>query len=364
MARNLTSNHSDFPSDQAAILQDLARNGAADEASMYGYTSMASNVQSNGAAPSQEYSFSDAYPTTALSNSYQDMDDPAALLESLAAFEHPAGNNARNAVSNDHFASLLQAAATAGGAEIAHAEGNEHDNGGQTGQSDAYGFFRRTFDPEPRPKRKRAARGLSNGEVNAEDDRRSHSLSPNKRRKKTPLPEDPDQLAREREIWGSEEDEAEDDNVSVSEHSFQHIPISTANARKIGVHSAAALFRRPSAASKKYARKFRPSSCEVELTPPIGAPMSRLFTSLELDPEIFLEMQNAAKIYMLDPNHPERRQETVGSKGKRDPDMVKLRLFATVRAFLEDENWGEKCFGTSAEGGTKRKLKWPTDASK
>jgi hypothetical protein len=92
--------------------------------------------------------------------------------------------------------------------------------------------------------------------------------------------------------------------------------------------------------------------------------MSRLFTSLELGPEVFLEMQNAAKIYMLDENHPQRREECVGSKGKRDPDMVKLRLFATVKSFLEDENWGEKCFGASAEGGMERKLKWPADASK
>jgi hypothetical protein len=256
MAPDITSNHSDFPSDQAAILRDLARNGAADEASMYGFTDMGSNMQSNGANPSQEYSFSDTYPTTGLSTSYQDMDDSAALLGSLAAFEHPPSNDAPTSVSNDHFASLLRAAETAEGAEIARTEGShEEDNAAQTGQSDAYGFFKRTFDPEPRPKRKRTARGR-NCEVDAEqEDGRSYGLVSNKRRKKSPPPEDPDLLAREREIWGPESPEGEEDNtVSAPEDSFQQPQVSTTAARALGVHSAAALFRRPSKASKKYTR--------------------------------------------------------------------------------------------------------------
>lgn len=40
----------DFPAEQAAILRDLARNGAADEASVYGYADVGSNGQSNGTA--------------------------------------------------------------------------------------------------------------------------------------------------------------------------------------------------------------------------------------------------------------------------------------------------------------------------
>jgi hypothetical protein len=256
MAPDITSNHSDFPSDQAAILRDLARNGAADEASMYGYTDMGSNMQSNGADPSLEYSFSDAYPTTGLSNSYQDMDDSAALLGSLAAFEHPPSNNARTSVSNDHFASLLRAAETAGGVEIAQAEGShEQDSTAQSGQSDTYGFFKRTFEPDARPKRKRTARGR-NSEIDAEqEEAQSYGLVSNKRRKKSLPPDDPDQLAREREIWGPESPEDEQDNdVSSPEEIVQQPQISTATARALGVHSAAALFRRPSKASKKYTR--------------------------------------------------------------------------------------------------------------
>src|SRR5271169_5056324 len=62
-------------------------------------------------------SFTD--PRIGLLQSQQDLDltDPAALLESLANFEHPPVSNTQ--ISNDHFASLLQAAATAGGQEAA-----------------------------------------------------------------------------------------------------------------------------------------------------------------------------------------------------------------------------------------------------
>lgn len=39
--------------------------------------------------------------------------------------------------------------------------------------------------------------------------------------------------------------------------------------------------------------------------------------------------------------------------------MVKLKLFACVKSFLEDEGWGLRCFAEDAEGGKFRKLKWP-----
>ena len=264
MATDISNHQSDFPSDQAAILQDLARNGAADEANMYGYADMGSNIQSNGANPSQEYSFSDAYPIAGLPNSYQDMDDGTALLESLAAFEHPCTNDARTSVSNsnDHFASLLQAAATAEGAEIAHAEASsEQHNAGHIEVADDYGFFKRTFPPEPRTKRNRRGRDIEGIEPSAEsEDGCGYGLVPNKRRNKTRSPESPGQLAREREIWGPEEDEDKTDNeVSVADDTFQQTPLSTAEARALGVHSAAALFRRASKASEKYARMLNPS---------------------------------------------------------------------------------------------------------
>ncbi|KAI8938080.1 hypothetical protein NX059_005751 [Plenodomus lindquistii] len=100
------------------------------------------------------------------------------------------------------------------------------------------------------------------------------------------------------------------------------------DARAAGVHSAAALFRRSSErSSRKYTRP----------------PMSKLFMSLQLSPEDFLQLQAQAKAYMLDTTHPER-QSCVGNRGKGDTDMVKLRLFNCVRDFLNDKA-GEQFFG-------------------
>lgn len=87
--------------------------------------------------------------------------------------------------------------------------------------------------------------------------------------------------------------------------------------------------------------------------------MSKIFTSLELTPEQFLHLQGAAKTYMLDENYPERSQ-SVGTKSRGDADMIKLKLFECVRCFLEDEGWGERCFGANAPLAESRKLKWPS----
>jgi hypothetical protein len=76
--------------------------------------------------------------------------------------------------------------------------------------------------------------------------------------------------------------------------------------------------------------------------------MSKLFVSLQLAPENFLQLQAQAKAYMLDPEHPER-QACVGNRGKGDTDLVKLRLFGCVKDFLVD-GAGERFFGVGAEG--------------
>ncbi len=86
--------------------------------------------------------------------------------------------------------------------------------------------------------------------------------------------------------------------------------------------------------------------------------MSKLFTSLELTAENFLHLQAAAKAYMLDERYPER-SDCVGNRGRGDTDMVKLKLFGCVKAFLEDEGWGNRCFSEQSEGGELRRLKWP-----
>ncbi|KAJ4366650.1 hypothetical protein N0V95_000151 [Ascochyta clinopodiicola] len=137
------------------------------------------------------------------------------------------------------------------------------------------------------------------------------------------------------------------------------------DARAAGVHSAAALFRRTSSlTTRKYTRP----------------PMSKLFMSLNITPENFIALQALAKMYMLSPAHPER-QSCVGSRGKGDTDMVKLRLFNCVRDFLADGGVGEQFFGEHVEkpgerenselaavlgeeGGRGEKLVWPKDGNK
>ncbi|PYH94785.1 hypothetical protein BO71DRAFT_378871 [Aspergillus ellipticus CBS 707.79] len=123
---------------------------------------------------------------------------------------------------------------------------------------------------------------------------------------------------------------------------------SLSDARAVGLHSAAALFRQPSG-NKKYTRP----------------PMSKLFASLELSPENFLYLQAAAKAYMLDDHHPERR-DCVGQRGKGDTEMVKLRLWNCVRNFLEAEGHGERFFGENVvnEGLGPRTYIWPRDQQK
>ncbi|KAL1997664.1 hypothetical protein VTN02DRAFT_1159 [Thermoascus thermophilus] len=93
--------------------------------------------------------------------------------------------------------------------------------------------------------------------------------------------------------------------------------------------------------------------------------MSKLFASLELSPENFLHLQAAAKAYMLDEKHPERR-DCVGQRGKGDTEMVKLRLWNCVRHFLEVEGHGERFFGENVvnEGMGPRQYVWPRDQHK
>ncbi|KAL1796516.1 hypothetical protein ACET3X_005056 [Alternaria dauci] len=142
------------------------------------------------------------------------------------------------------------------------------------------------------------------------------------KRRRTGGPTDPQLQGHGQGIRGG----SVDDTVPPSSESLLN------DARAAGVHSAAALFRRSSErSSRKYTRP----------------PMSKLFMSLQLSPENFLQLQALAKAYMLDTSHPER-QSCVGNRGKGDTDMVKLRLFNCVRDFLND-GVGEQFFGEDVE---------------
>ena len=143
---------------------------------------------------------------------------------------------------------------------------------------------------------------------------------------------------RKRAVSGLEKADGEGNSL-LDDHQLLEpsaVPISQA---------ASALFRRPSSANKKSTRP----------------PMSKLFTSLELSPEAFLQLQSAAKNYMLNDAFPERR-DTVGQRGKTDSELVKLRLWNCVKDFLENEGNGDLFFGPQVQGdeGRARTMFWPS----
>ncbi|KAL3428104.1 hypothetical protein PVAG01_01613 [Phlyctema vagabunda] len=306
---DVTGDRTTIDAEQAAHLQHLAKSY--------------NGQHGNSAAP-------------AASNPYHDIDDPKELMEQLANFGKPSH------APNNQFESLVQAAVTAGGAEAAEANGNTTDSQAPSAspntqsQLHSPGPFQSSTRATPARRRRKSRnevpqRGLIGSGPNNKRRRQDSSDGEDE--------DDLNQLNMEEEIWGPQDEE----NGSPSNFEYQTTAAEVAeDARTAGVHSAAALFRRPSAASKKYTRP----------------PMSKLFTSLELTPEQFLHLQAAAKSYMLDEQHPERG-DCVGKRERGDNDMIKLKLFGCVKAFLEDEGWGERCFGRDAPGAATRKLKYP-----
>ena len=115
----------------------------------------------------------------------------------------------------------------------------------------------------------------------------------------------------------------------------------------MGVPSTSALFRESSSKGKKYTRP----------------PMSKVFSSLELSPENFLQLQAEAKAYMLDDRCPERR-DCVGQRGRGDTDLVRLKLWKCTKEFLDDLGNGKRFFAEHMEnaGPLLRNLCWPRDA--
>lgn len=185
-------------------------------------------------------SFSVTYPHIGLQHSsYHDLDDPALLLESIANFEHPHPSNDGPTSSTDGFASLIQAATQAGAAQT----GSDHRIGGD--QPDNSNYFGIPPLPTTSMKRKRGRKDESYSAFSKPKRKRAHGGSE----------DEAEQLAREREIWGPEEEEDEQPDESAID--YEKTPTVMANARSMGVHSAAALFRRPSPASKKYTSESR-----------------------------------------------------------------------------------------------------------
>jgi len=288
----------------------------------------------------------DAYP-----------DVPQSLVSDLPAYSYADEKKlsevaVEHGVGSDQFAGLLEAATAAAGQEAQYCQGNSGPD--EKPISDrpmritrltkvAEEQGQRIGSPlGERGKRKRtASRVQEHASVTNDYRAGSYEASPfmlprKRKRMSEPLESDCSEATPECH---------QDGHRSTLELREQTSQQSLSDARAGGVHSAAALFRRPSSTSKKYTRP----------------PMSKLFTSLELTPEDFLHLQAAAKGYMLDPTHAERT-DCVGQRGKGDTDMVKLRLWHCVKEFLEGQGFGEKFFGRHVPGddGMTRTLVWPT----
>jgi hypothetical protein len=273
-----------------------------------------------------------------------DLSTPTGVASSLGHHLHPhmyTEHSARQTSAdhtleeNHNLVELLEAATAAGQV----AEAMNIDNAAPA-----------TPAPQGRSKRKRASTSP------AQDAPYQADETAKAKRKRIGGPTDPRLHESDRDMRGT----SADGSVPPSSESLLN------DARAAGVHSAAALFRRSSErTSRKYTRP----------------PMSKLFMSLQLSPENFLQLQASAKAYMLDASHPER-QNCVGNRGKGDTDMVKLRLFNCVRDFLNDRV-GEQFFGENVEKpgerdaveaaralgeekthGAGERLTWPKDGNK
>jgi hypothetical protein len=85
-----------------------------------------------------------------------------------------------------------------------------------------------------------------------------HEGPSNRKRNRTVAKlENEDQAALLKDIFGKDDEGEEKEDEEAKENGVLELPITTAVARAIGVHSAVALFRRPT--SKKYTRKFSSS---------------------------------------------------------------------------------------------------------
>ncbi|KAE8448141.1 hypothetical protein EG329_009745 [Mollisiaceae sp. DMI_Dod_QoI] len=301
----------------AAFLQEIASNGAGDEHSHYDYEEGVNNGGTSSTVFLSKLEIPKAYQFQGPNSLQGQGDDPAAILDNLVNYNSDANHEIRRGLDdpNDQFQSLIEAVVSAGARESGP---NAQNTSRQSTQDGTDSLFVRSFDPNTETPSKR-------------------KFDDGKKKRARPIPQRI--LLRQRQIWGGPNGEGHGNDAR------ETASPTPADTQSPEVSPARALFKQPSEEGRKHSRPA----------------MSTVYLELELDAPEFVEVQDAAKKYMLDESHPER-EGAVGTRGKGDSDLIKLKMFECAKIFLEDEGWGDRFWGPNARGinNPQRVLHWPT----
>lgn len=131
-----------------------------------------------------------------------------------------------------------------------------------------------------------------------------------------------------------------------------------ADARNLGIHSVMPLFKIPTEKGEISTRKpnisLPPKTC---IDTYVGKPVAKQYLSMQISRDWYLQIQAAAKLWMLDVSYPQR-MGSVGLKTRAGADSTEL--FDCCMEFLEQQ-WGENCWGRMADSFEGRDLVWPED---
>lgn len=127
------------------------------------------------------------------------------------------------------------------------------------------------------------------------------------------------------------------------------------DARSLGIRSVLPLFRKSTEAAEKSTRKPPYCQSKTDTNTYVGKSVAEQLVSMQISAEWYLQIQAAAKEYMLDVRYPER-MGAVGFKTRAGADSSDI--FNCCLKFLEQE-WGENCWGIMADFYEGRTLLWP-----
>lgn len=203
-----------------------------------------------------------------LGTNFDDIADSAVLLEGLSNY-HPSTtsgneNNFEQQLnpggSNDTIASLLEAAATADGERTQDASQANHTQPPQQPHQSHQNQQLQSLHGSP-SSRNTVTPVIKNktpppNASSPSKRKRSDNLGfiKNSKRQRKVIDQDERQIALQREIWDASPDEEE--YKSEGERLRWQDEEPEVDARAMGLHSAVALYRKPSAASQKYTRKY------------------------------------------------------------------------------------------------------------